>query len=74
MIETKYICNYCGKEISEAEAYNGHFAMLKDYFGYALENVDLCSECRDKLEGKLGTVIEDFVRDGKHVPRQYVPF
>ena len=74
MRETKYNCNYCGKEIGEAEADNCYFARLKDYFGYVLEDVDLCSECRDKLEEQLRTVIEDFVRDGKHVPRQYVPF
>ena len=74
MRETKYNCNYCGKEISEAEADNCYFAKLKDYFGYVLEDVDLCSECRDKLEEQLRTVLEDFVRDGKHVPRHYVPF
>lgn len=70
--EITYTCNYCGKEIGEAEADN--CASLKDYFGYVLEDVDLCSECREKLEEQLRTIIEDFVRDGKHVPRQYVPF
>ena len=52
MIETKYICNYCGKEISEAEAYNGHFAMLKDYFGYACVYACICNAYP---RGRIGT-------------------
>lgn len=50
MVQTKYFCDICGKELNENEVHGINICVLHYNWGdsnYDIDNLDVCEKCRD---------------------------